>query len=99
MQYAESLGIYEGATGQGFTVHHATGWYLNFGTWGLIAGALLVGIIWAECYNAHNRVRRGDRHWAAVLAIVAPAGFVLFSFRRWCGRDPRPIRAWLSKPS
>ena len=78
VQYAESLGIYEGATGQGFTVHHATGWYLNFGTWGLIAGALLVGIIWAKCYNAHNRVRRGDRHWAAVLAIVAPAGFVSF---------------------
>lgn len=74
--YAESLGIYEGPTGQGYTVHHATGWYLNFGLWGLIAGAILLGVIWAWCYNAHCRVTNGDPHWRNILAIIAPAGFV-----------------------
>jgi hypothetical protein len=78
VQYAENLGIYEGATGQGYTVHHATGWYLNFGIGGLIIGALLLGFVWAKCYNAHRRATCGDRRWTNVLAIVAPAGFVSF---------------------
>ena len=78
IQYAESLGIYEGPTGEAYTVHHATGWYLNFGLWGLIAGAILLGVIWATCYNAHCRVRTGDRGWRDMLAIIAPAGFVSF---------------------
>jgi hypothetical protein len=51
---------------------------LNFGLWGLIAGALLLGGIWANCYNAHCRVTSGDRGWRNVLAVVAPAGFVSF---------------------
>lgn len=76
--YAESLGIYEGRTGQGYTVHHATGWYLNFGLWGLIVGAVLIGVIWAVCYNAHRETRNGNRDWRNVLAIIAPAGFVAY---------------------
>ncbi len=78
VQYAESLGIYEGPSGQGFTVHHATGWYLNFGLWGLVMGALLLGAVWALCFNAHIRAKSGDRRWRNVLAIIAPAGFVSF---------------------
>ncbi len=78
VQYAENLGIYEGAAGQGYTVHHATGWYLNFGIGGLIIGALLLGFIWALCYNAHCRARPGARRWTNLLAIVAPAGLVSF---------------------
>ena len=76
VQYAESLGIYEGSTGQGYTVHHATGWYLNFGLGGLIVGAILLGMIWSICFNSHTDARSGDRRWQNVLAIVAPAGFV-----------------------
>jgi hypothetical protein len=76
VQYAESLGIYEGATGQGYTVHHATGWYLNFGLWGFMVGAILWGAIWAMCFNSHTGARIGDRGWKNILAIVAPAGFI-----------------------
>jgi hypothetical protein len=78
IQYAETLGIYEGPTGQGYAIHHATGWYLNFGLWGLIAGAVLLGAIWAKCYHAHRAVCGGDRGWRNVLALIAPAGFVSF---------------------
>jgi hypothetical protein len=78
VDYAEALSIYEGPTGEAYTVHHATGWYLNFGLWGLIAGALLLGAIWAICYNAHCRAKIGDRGWRSMLAVIAPAGFVSF---------------------
>jgi hypothetical protein len=80
VEYAESLGIYEGPTGEAYTVHHATGWYLNFGVWGLIAGAILLGGIWAICFrsysNARMNLRGDDWRWKDALAIVAPAGFV-----------------------
>jgi hypothetical protein len=78
VQYAESLGIYEGPTGQGYAIHHATGWFLNFGLWGLVAGAVLFGAIWAKCYNAHRAARSGERDWRNVLAIIAPAGLASF---------------------
>ena len=78
VEYAESLGIYEGETGQGYTVHHATGWYLNFGLGGLLTGAVILGLVWAACYNAHLKVRSGGQRWATVLAIIAPAGFVSY---------------------
>ena len=74
--YAESLGIYEGATGEAYTLHHATGWYLNFGLWGIVAGAVLLGVLWGWCYTAHVKANRGDRRWQNLLAIVAPSGLV-----------------------
>ncbi|HYG49597.1 MAG TPA: hypothetical protein VD905_01790 [Flavobacteriales bacterium] len=45
--YARKVGAKEG---QGYTIHHATGWYLNFGIIGIIAGALLLGWIWVKFY-------------------------------------------------
>ena len=38
--YAEQVGV---NPDQGYTLHHATGWYLNFGFTGIIAGGLFVG--------------------------------------------------------
>lgn len=37
--------------GQGYSIHHATGWYLNFGVMGIVIGALLLGSLWAALYN------------------------------------------------
>ena len=37
--------------GQGYSIHHAAGWYLNFGVVGIIFGALLLGWIWSRLYN------------------------------------------------
>lgn len=76
VEYAESVGIYEGATGEAYTIHHAAGWYLNFGIWGIIAGAVIWGLVWGQCYRAYTKAGRGSRRWHHALAIVAPAGFV-----------------------
>ena len=75
-EYAQSLGIDEGPTGESYTLHHATGWYLNFGLLGIVAGAVLLGLVWAWCSNAHAKAHKGDRRWQNLLAIVAPSGLV-----------------------
>jgi hypothetical protein len=36
---------------QGFTIHHATGWYLNFGLIGVILGAMLLGSLLGVSYS------------------------------------------------
>ncbi|MCB1151392.1 hypothetical protein KDK88_07565, partial [bacterium] len=38
--------------GQGYTIHHATGWYLNFGWLGVFMGALVLGLVWAGLYRS-----------------------------------------------
>jgi hypothetical protein len=76
VDYAESLGIYEGPTGEAYTVHHAAGWYLNFGLWGLLVGAVILGLVWGWCYNAHAKASKGECRWQNFLAIVAPVGLV-----------------------
>lgn len=39
------------APGQGYTIHHAAGWYLNFGFIGILLGASILGLIWAKFFN------------------------------------------------
>jgi hypothetical protein len=51
---------------QGFTVHHATGWYLNFGIPGVVLGGALFGWIWASCFNRLNPSRR---HRSSLITI------------------------------
>jgi hypothetical protein len=41
------------AGGQGYTIHHAAGWYLNFGFLGIILGAFIYGRVWAWIYNGY----------------------------------------------
>jgi hypothetical protein len=61
LHYADSIGV---AEGQGFTIHHATGWYLNFGVLGILAGALLWGWVWARCsVAAHPVGPHRSRFW------------------------------------
>ena len=51
--YAATVGIAEGVGEQGFSIHHATGWYLNFGLPGLLLGAVMWGWVWSRCFNAY----------------------------------------------
>jgi hypothetical protein len=76
--YADSTGIAVGVEEQGFSIHHATGWYLNFGLPGLFLGALIWGIIWARCFNAYQRIERENwtSRWWYMFAVLAPWGFV-----------------------
>jgi hypothetical protein len=50
--YAQHVGAIEG---QGYTIHHAAGWYLNFGPLGVILGAVLIGWIWSKLFNAMSK--------------------------------------------
>lgn len=58
--YADNVG----AIGdQGYAIHHATGWYLNFGVPGVILGALLIGWLWAKLFNKFYEVEK--QRWFA----------------------------------
>lgn len=46
--YADSVNA---IPGQGYTINHATAWYLNFGILGIICGAIILGIIWVKVYK------------------------------------------------
>jgi hypothetical protein len=39
--------------GQGYSIHHVAGWYLDFGIIGVLIGAIILGLIWAKLYNSH----------------------------------------------
>ena len=57
LYYSESVGTIQN---QGYSLHHATGWYLNFGYTGVVLGAVALGLIWTACLNARQRILRRD---------------------------------------
>ena len=67
LYYSESVGAIQD---QGYSLHHATGWYLNFGYPGVALGAVVMGLVWAYCLNAHRRA--GSGHLFRLFAITAP---------------------------
>ena len=71
LYYSESVGAIQN---QGYSLHHATGWYLNFGYLGVALGAVVMGLVWAYCLNAHRRA--GSGHLFRLFATVAPWLFV-----------------------
>ncbi|MGH9646557.1 MAG: hypothetical protein ACRD4E_07050, partial [Bryobacteraceae bacterium] len=69
--YSEGVGAIQN---QGYSLHHATGWYLNFGYPGVALGAVVMGLVWAYCLNAHRRA--GPGHLFQLFGTVAPWLFV-----------------------
>ncbi len=69
--YSESVGAIQN---QGYSLHHATGWYLNLGYLGVALGAVVMGLVWAYCLNAHRRP--GSGRLFRLFAAVAPWLFV-----------------------
>ncbi len=67
LYYSESVGAIQN---QGYSLHHATGWYLNFGYAGVALGAVVMGLVWAYCLNAHRRA--GSGLVFRLFATVAP---------------------------
>jgi hypothetical protein len=67
--YSESVGTVQN---QGYSLHHATGWYLNFGTLGVVLGGIAMGLVWAFCINARRRIRGRSGLPFRLFAIVAP---------------------------
>ncbi|MDQ6708673.1 MAG: hypothetical protein M3Z85_22165 [Acidobacteriota bacterium] len=73
--YAEHVMAIEG---QGYTVHHATGWYLNFGMAGVFAGGVLLGTIWAVLFGLFQRHTRIRQHVIRIAAIFTVWTFTAF---------------------
>jgi hypothetical protein len=67
--YADSVGVIQN---QGYSVHHATGWYLNFGYTGVALGALVMGLVWAYCSNAHQRIGPKSGLVFRLFAAISP---------------------------
>jgi hypothetical protein len=73
LYYSESVGAIQD---QGYSIHHATGWYLSFGFSGVAAGAVVLGLVWAYCLNAHQRIRPRSGLLFRLFAVIAPWVFV-----------------------
>lgn len=71
--YAEQVGAVEG---QGYTIHHAAGWYLNFGIPGIIIGALVWGSVWVVCCVAWRQWAAKKSKFLKVCGFIAPTMFV-----------------------
>ncbi len=73
--YSDSVGAIQN---QGYSLHHATGWYLNFGVAGVAIGAIVLGLVWAYCLNAHGRIRRRSGLCFRLFAATAPWLFAAY---------------------
>jgi hypothetical protein len=58
--------------GQGFTIHHATGWYLNFGVAGVIAGGGFLGLLWGGLFTGFHMRDRVASHFLRMFFIFVP---------------------------
>lgn len=70
--YAEGVNA---IPGQGYTIHHATGWYLNFGVPGVVIGAVIFSWIWARLFNLHMRTWSIDSRIMRVFSSISPWTF------------------------
>jgi hypothetical protein len=73
--YASAVGA---VTGQGYTIHHATGWYLNFGVLGVPLGGIVAGVLWSACLKAHAQRSPLDSRWRLAFRTLAPCLFAAF---------------------
>jgi len=71
--YSESVGAIQG---QGYSLHHATGWYLNFGYPGIGLGAIVLGLVWAYSMRARTRITEKTGLIFRLAAVVGPWLFV-----------------------
>jgi len=73
--YSESVGAIQG---QGYSLHHATGWYLNFGYPGVLLGGVVLGWVWSVCLRARDRVRPNSGLFSRIFASIAPWVFTAY---------------------
>lgn len=69
LYYSESVGTVQN---QGYSLHHATGWYLNFGYLGVPLGAIVMALVWSYCINARRAIGKRTRLPYRLFATVAP---------------------------
>ncbi len=64
--------------GQGYTIHHATGWYINFGILGLFIGGVFLGFIWSFIFRMNVRLYRIRNKFLLIAFSLAPSLFIAF---------------------
>lgn len=62
---------------QGFTIHHATGWYLNFGWIGICIGGILFGWLWCISLQMKNYFRQ-HHQFKKILFFLFPVSMAAF---------------------
>ena len=80
--------------GQGYTIHHATAWYLNFGAVGVLIGAVCMGLLWAWCFNSAHQVAASTGGFWTGARILAPCTFVAYLPMLVRG-GPEAYKGWL----
>lgn len=65
----------QAAHGQGYTIHHATGWYLNFGIIGIVAGAIVLGFLWSWLYNKFLNIALVKNDLLKILFVLGISAF------------------------
>ena len=68
----------EATPGQGYSIHHAAGWYLNFGLPGIILGAILLGGIWGKLVRNYLTLRWHGSTWKWVFCVITPYSFTAY---------------------
>lgn len=68
--YAKGVGA-DLESGQGYTIHHATAWMLNFGKIGIILGGLFIGFIWGKLSSLS--LKRKGTTFKKIIIFLAPA--------------------------
>ncbi len=69
LYYSQSVGAIEN---QGYSLHHATGWYLNFGYPGVAIGAMVLGLLWVQTLGAQRRIGRRTGLLFRLAAVIGP---------------------------
>jgi len=64
--YQQALGL---NPNQGYTIHHATGWYLNFGILGVVIAGIVLGGLLSSLSNLQPK---GDSRWRNMAIILSP---------------------------
>lgn len=75
--YWHYAGAVKATEGQGYCIHHAAGWYLNFGIAGVILGGCVLGRLWAALYN--NTIRGANAMGVTAWRIFSVIGFFTFT--------------------
>lgn len=70
--YAEQVNA---VPGRGYTIHHASAWYLNFKIFGVLAGGILFGWIWSFLFNKFNSLENMKQSFLKIVFIIGISAF------------------------
>jgi hypothetical protein len=73
--YSGSIGAKEG---QGYTIHYATAWFINFGVIGIILGGIIWGLIWGFLIRKNFSLSKVRRKFMVIIFALAPTLFIAF---------------------